>query len=291
MGRPSPLRLVELGPGRGTLMADALRAARIAPDFTAAARVHLVETSPALRERQRAALAGAAPAAAWHGRLDEVPAGPTILVANEFFDALPVRQFVATPEGWRERLVGLDADRLVFGLSAAADARLAPAARPGEVREWPGAALEVAAAVADRLVRDGGAALVVDYGSAGPGRGDTLQAVRRHAFADPLAEPGEADLTVHVDFSRLAEAAWARGAAVHGPSPQADFLEALGLHERAAALKRSAAPTGAAAIDAAAARLTGRGETAMGDLFKVMGLSRPGLALPGLPAAQLYRGM
>jgi NADH dehydrogenase [ubiquinone] 1 alpha subcomplex assembly factor 7 len=284
MGEPRAIRLVELGPGRGTLMADALRAARLVPAFREAASVHLVETSPALRERQRATLAGAAPRIAWHERLDEVPPGPALVVANEFFDALPVRQFMATEAGWRERLVGTDGDRLAFGLAPEPDASLAPATRPGEVREWPGAAIAIAERLAARLVRDGGAALAIDYGSAGPGTGDTLQAVRRHAFVDPLEDPGEADLTVQVDFGHLGRAALKEGALVHGPVPQAAFLEALGLGARAAALKRGADARQAEAIDAAAERLTARGRTQMGELFKVLGFSHPALAaLPGLP--------
>jgi len=285
MGSPAGTRLVELGPGRGTLMADALRAARLVPAFLDAAALHLVETSPALRERQREALREAGRTAAWHDALGEVPAGPAVVIANEFFDALPIRQFVATQGGWRERLVGIEGGRLAFGLSGEPDAPLGPATRPGDVREWPGAAVAVAQDLAGRLARDGGAALLIDYGYWGPAAGDTLQAVRRNAFADPLAEPGEADLTAHVDFARLAEAAAVAGARPHGPADQADFLTALGLPARAAALKRRATAAQAEAIDRAAGRLTARGATAMGSLFKVLGLSHPDLAtLPGLPA-------
>jgi SAM-dependent MidA family methyltransferase len=284
MGRPSPVRLVELGPGRGTLMADALRAARLLPDFLGAATVHLVETSPALRAVQERTLAAAPAPAAWHERLEDVPEGPAIVVANEFLDALPVRQFVATARGWCERLVGLAEDRLAFGLSPEPVAGLPPPPRQGAILEVPSAALGVVRPLASRLARQGGAALFIDYGHWGPAFGDTLQAVKRHAFADPLVAPGEADLTVHVDFRRVAEAAASEGAAVHGMAIQGDFLRALGIEARAAALKRRASAAQAEDIDRALDRLAGSGPSGMGELFKVLGLSHPGVGpLPGLP--------
>jgi len=284
MGRPGSLRLVELGPGRGTLMADLLRAARLMPDFLAAASVHLVETSPALRERQKAALTVAGVPISWHDHLEEIPEGPTLIVANEFFDALPVRQFIATERGWCERLVGLDGQALAFGLRPEPEASLGRPPRLGAVLEWPVAGLAVATRIARRLVRQTGAALFVDYGYWGPAFGDTLQAVKGHAYADPLADPGEADLTTHVDFHRLAQAAAGENLRVHGMATQGDFLEGLGIAARAEALKRRAAPVQAEAIDRALERLTGRGPKAMGELFKVLALSHPSLeAVPGLP--------
>jgi SAM-dependent MidA family methyltransferase len=288
MARPGLLRLIELGPGRGTLMQDLLRAARVNPGFIGAAQVHLVETSPALRDIQRATLAGAAAPVAWHERLSDVPDGPAVLVANEFFDALPVRQFQRTERGWCERLVGLGDDGgLAFGLAPEPRSGLPEGDRPGDVLEWPAAALDLTRELAIRVARHGGAALVVDYGYEGPAFGDTLQAVRRHAYADPLAEPGEADLTVHVDFAKLARAAAAAGAAVHGPVAQGAFLRALGIETRAAVLKRRTTPEQAQAVDDALARLTGAGEGGMGKLFKAICFADPALSPPpGFPAPQ-----
>ena len=284
MGEPSPVRLVELGPGRGTLMADALRAARVLPAFRSATVVHLVETSPALRARQEAELAPAGAPVSWYGDLAEVPDGPAIVVANEFFDALPIRQFVGTERGWCERLVGLSEGGLAFGLAPEPARDVPLPVRPGAMLEWPAAGFAVMGRLAARLAAQGGAALVIDYGHARSGFGDTLQAVRHHAYADPLADPGEADLTAHVDFALLASAGRSAGATVLGPVLQGDFLRALGIDARAATLKRRATPAQAGAINAAVARLTGSGEGQMGALFKVLGLGAPGLPpLPGFP--------
>jgi NADH dehydrogenase [ubiquinone] 1 alpha subcomplex assembly factor 7 len=291
MGAPERLQLVELGPGRGTLMADLLRAARLRPAFLAAAEVNLVETSPILRELQRGALAGAPVPMAWRERFAEVPGGPAIVIANEFFDALPVRQLVRTERGWCERLVGLGAEgELAFGLAPEPAMSLPSGGRPGDVLEWPRAALALMSEVAARLASQGGAALVIDYGYKAPAFGDTLQAVRRHAYADPLALPGLADLTAHVDFARLAAAARAQGVRVHGPVAQRAFLRALGIEQRALRLQSRAAPAQAANIGSALARLTGHGRDGMGELFKVLcaahlGLSEPsGFALAAEPA-------
>ncbi|WP_245421992.1 class I SAM-dependent methyltransferase [Rhodoplanes serenus] len=289
MGEPSSLRLIELGPGRGTLMADALRAARVLPAFRTALSVHLVETSPLLAGRQRDTLAGAGVPLAWHDDLGAVLPGPAIVLANEFVDALPIRQAVRTATGWRERVVTLAPNgRLAFDLAAPDPALAAavPAALrtspPDMIVEWRDEAFvgRLAARVAgDR--ESPGAALIIDYGHTISGAGDTLQAVRGHAFADPLAAPGEADLTAHVDFAALARAAAAAGARVHGPLTQAEFLRRLGIDARAAQLKASA-PAEAAAIDAAVARLLDSGRTGMGALFKVLAVADP--ALGPLPA-------
>jgi SAM-dependent MidA family methyltransferase len=238
-------------------LADALRAARLAPVFLAAAALHLVETSPRLRAAQRQAL----PTARHCEKFEDVPEGPLLLVANEFFDALPIRQFVRAGDGWRERRIGLDGERFIF----AADGEIGEA---GPVRE------AVMAEIAHRIADSGGAALVVDYGYAKSAPGETLQAVRGHRFHPPLEAPGEADLTAHVDFERLAAAARAEGAAVHGPVGQGAFLRALGIEARAAALR----PKGGAAIDAALGRLTD--EAAMGSLFKVIVALHPKLPAP-----------
>jgi NADH dehydrogenase [ubiquinone] 1 alpha subcomplex assembly factor 7 len=277
------IRLVELGPGRGTLMADALRALKIAPDVRARLSVHLVETSPVLWAKQQATLRDAGVPMTWHERYDEVPEGAAIFIANEFFDALPIRQFVMTERGWCERLVGLDAkDELVFGLAAEADPALRHAAPAGVLLEISAAGLGIISALARRLMQDGGAALIVDYGHARSGLGETLQAVKRHAFVDPLVEPGEADLTAHVDFPALAAATRGTGAAIDGPVTQAHFLAALGIAARAARLKQKADTRQGADIDAAVARLAGTGERDMGVLFKVMAVAHPTLSpLPG----------
>jgi SAM-dependent MidA family methyltransferase len=285
MGRPAPCRLVELGPGRGTLMADLLRATRLLPDFKGAATVHLVETSPALRQKQQAALASLGFSLHWHERVEDVPPGPTLLVANEFFDALPVRQFVGTERGWCERLVGLEGERLIFGLRPEPEPALGTPLKPGDVLEWPGAAIDVMGEIARRLARDTGAALILDYGYWGPAFGDTLQALKGHGPVDPLEEPGEADLTTHVDFHRLAQAAASGNARAHGLSAQGDFLQVLGIETRASALKARATPAQAADIDRALERLTERGPTGMGDLFKVLAVTHEGIdVVPGLPA-------
>ncbi|CAN7413228.1 SAM-dependent methyltransferase [Bosea sp. LjRoot90] len=288
MGAPSSIRLVELGPGRGTLMRDMLRAARALPGFHEALSIHLVETSPVLRERQRATLAGSGKEPQWHERIDQALEGLTIVVANEFLDALPLDQFVRTPDGWRERLIGLDGEgRLAFGLSNEPDSSLGIVAAPGSVLEQPAAALEAVAAVARHVAAEDGAGLFIDYGPARSGFGDTLQALKRHAFVDVLAEPGDADLTVHVDFARMAQAGLAAGAAAHGTVTQRDFLLALGLQQRLEALSRRATPAQAEALASGAERLIETGPTAMGDLFKVLAVADP--KLPLLPGFDLHR--
>ncbi len=272
-GSPAPVRLVELGPGRGTLMADMLRSMGAAGWSPA---VDFVEMSPVLR----AAQAGRVPGAAWHDSLDAVPDdAPLLLVANEFFDALPVRQFVRVARGWRERCVTVDGARFAPGIGTAdATAMIDPGladAVAGTVVEVSPASTAIAAEIGARLRRHGGAALIIDYGHAGPATGDTLQAVREHAPADPFADPGAVDLTCHVDFTALAAAA---GVSVGGPIGQGDFLRAIGIDARAEVLRRRATPVQRDGIDAAVARLTG--ETAMGSLFKVMALTGPGWPAP-----------
>ncbi|MGX1785871.1 class I SAM-dependent methyltransferase [Bosea sp. NPDC055332] len=288
MGAPASIRLVELGPGRGTLMQDMLRAARALPGFGAALSVHLVETSPVLRERQRETLAAGGTVPQWHDRIEQALEGPVIVVANEFLDALPLDQFVRAPEGWRERLVGLDGEgRLAFGLSGEPDNSLSVAAPAGSVLEQPAAALEAVATVARHVAAEGGAGLFIDYGPARSGFGDTLQALRRHAFADVLAEPGDADLTVHVDFARMAQAGRGAGAAAHGPVTQRDFLLALGLQQRFEALSRRATPEQAQTLASGVQRLIETGPTAMGELFKVLAVADRNLPL--LPGFDLHR--
>jgi SAM-dependent MidA family methyltransferase len=289
MGEPGAFRLVEFGPGRGTLMQDMLRAGRVLPGFREALSVHMVETSPVLRERQKETLAASGMAPVWHERIGDALDGPAIIVANELLDALPLDQFVLTPGGWRERLVGLDGeDRLVFGLSAEPETEIARAAPQGSVLEQPLAALDMVATVARHVAADGGAGLFIDYGTAQTGFGDSLQAMRRHGFVDPLADPGDADLTVHVDFARMAQAGLSAGAAVHGPVTQRDFLLALGHEQRVAALSRRATPEQARTLATGASRLVEAGNaTDMGQLFKALALADP--RLPLLPGFDLHR--
>lgn len=278
MGRPDPVLLVELGPGRGTLMADALRAVEeVAAPFRAALRLHLVEASPRLREAQQARL-GAAAAPTWHEGIGTLPPGPMLLIANEFFDALPIRQFVRRGDAWTERFVraGAFLERPV----AAADRPPLPDSAPeGAVAEVSEPSRALAASIGARLAAQGGAALALDYGPAESGFGDSLQAMRAHASADPLAEPGTVDVTAHVDFAALATAAREAGAAVHGPLPQGVFLQRLGLMTRASVLARGAAgPRAAQDILSGAQRLVA--PEGMGRLFKALALCHPGLPAP-----------
>jgi SAM-dependent MidA family methyltransferase len=285
MGAPDPVLLAEAGPGRGTLMSDALRAIRqTAPAFGQALRLHLVETSPRLRAAQREKL----PEATWHDRVEDLPSGPLLLLGNEFLDALPIRQFVRRADGWAERFVAdgrfveVPADRL--HLSGGIGSHLSPdGSHPslpieaGAILENPEASLTLIAAIAARIARRGGAALFLDYGPARSALGDSLQALRDGRPADPLAEPGGADLTAHVDFAALAAAARAAGAAVFGPEPQGLFLARLGLFQRAGALARQN-PARAGELRAAAARLAEPDQ--MGRLFKVMAVCHPDLPMP-----------
>ncbi|KPL69359.1 ATP synthase subunit beta [Erythrobacter sp. SG61-1L] len=271
-GQPQPVHYVELGPGRGTLARDALRAmarAGLTP------QVHLVEGSAALREIQRQAV----PQAQWHHDLSTLPTdGPILLAANEFLDALPVRQLVKAPSGWRERMVAVDEEGAF--VCVAGSAQMDPAlpedrreAEEGTLIETCPAASAVVQEVARRLAAQGGAALFIDYGHAHFRTGSTLQAVRAHRKVDPFADPGEADLTAHVDFATLAPLAQAHGAQWLGTTGQGPWLTALGIEARAAALTR-AAPHLAGEIEAARHRLVAEEE--MGDLFKVMGLAAQG---------------
>ena len=288
MDSPATVRLVELGPGRGTLMADALRAAGALPPFRQAVDVHLVETSPVLRDAQRRTLEPLGVAVTWHASIDSIPAGPTIVLANEFFDALPVKHFVRTPRGWCERLVGLREGALMFGAAPEMQPSLTLDAPIGAIFEIGLASRRVAGSVAAHVVRHGGAALILDYGYTAPRLGETLQAVKAHRPVEPLADPGEADLTAHVDFAALSRSARTAGALVHGPVPQGEFLQALGIATRADILKKQAGAAQGDAIEAAVARLTEAGtpdRPGMGRLFRALAFSSPQLkVLPGLPA-------
>jgi SAM-dependent MidA family methyltransferase len=281
MGRPESVKLMEVGPGRGTLMSDALRAARAVPGFAQSLEIHLVETSPVLRARQAETLGSSGFRPTWHECFEDVPPGPALVIANEFLDALPIRQFVATERGWCERLVGLDENgELAFGLAPEPTPGLRARGEPGAVLEIGVQALAAVGEIAGRVTREGGAALLIDYGHEGPALGDTLQAVKDHRPVDPLADPGAADLTAHVDFCVVRRAATQAGAAVHGPVAQGAFLRSLGIEIRAERLKRRATPAQAAAVDSALERLTGDGEGAMGALFKVLAVTDPALPAP-----------
>ena len=289
LGGPSEIQLIELGPGRGTLMADALRAAGQVPAFRQAARVHLVETSPVLRDRQATALTVGHPdvPVAWWDSLSQVPSGPAIVFANEFFDALPVRQFQRDPDGWRERLVTWDetTEAFVFTLSGiqSATPMIPPplnGAPIGSLVEICPAGARQAQVLASRLAEQGGAALIVDYGHDRSAPGDTLQAVQDHQYTDVLANPGVADLTAHVDFQQLAAQCIQAGAATFGPVGQGAFLTALGIRERAASLAARADARQRGDIQAALDRLIGTGEGGMGDLFRVLAVQHPGMPAP-----------
>jgi SAM-dependent MidA family methyltransferase len=271
LGRPDPFVLAELGPGRGTLMADVLRVTGRLPGFAAAARVHLVETSPVLRARQAATLAGRA--VTWAERVEALPEGPLLLVANEFFDALAVRQYRRADPGWQERRVVADGGALRFAwgplrVEPAVERRF-PLTPDGTIVELCEAGEAIAAVLGAKIARWGGAALIVDYGK-WDGTGDTLQAVAGHAPVDPLAAPGAADLTAHVRFRSLAEASRLRP---HGPVGQGAFLARLGIGRRAERLGDGLGPAEREALAAQIRRLTHAAE--MGQLFKVMALTPP----------------
>jgi SAM-dependent MidA family methyltransferase len=282
----APIRIVEIGPGRGTMMADMLRVIRrLAPDLYAVATVHMVETSDKLAGLQAKTLSEHAGKVTWHQGFEDVPDGFLLLAANEFFDAVPIRQFVKTSSGFRERMVGLgDDDTLSF---AAGYGGIAPSLLPeGHANQPPGTIVEIAPArsaimqaIADRLFASGGTALFIDYGHVESGFGDTLQAVLDHRFDPPLAHPGIADLTSHVDFSALAEMARARALHVNGMMDQGMFLLALGIAERAGILGRDKNADTQEEIRAAVTRLVGAGEGEMGELFKVLAVSSPQIAL------------
>jgi SAM-dependent MidA family methyltransferase len=280
MKSPSPVRLIELGPGRGTLMADALRATRSLPGFQEAATVHLVETSSALRAAQAQALAGH-PNVAWHDDVAVVPDGPAILIANEYLDCLPVRQFEYGEDGqWHERVVRLAQDGFELILSAGvaginlANCEERGSGLPGDADA--GAILELRPGIApllDTLAQRAQpfAACLIDYGPARSGFGDTVQAVKQHAFAAMFGNEGEADITAHVDFAGLASNASDRGFHIHGPMPMGQWLLRMGAEARLAALTRNASPAMANTLAAGLKRLIDPSQ--MGALFKVLVLT------------------
>jgi len=292
MGAPHSLIVAELGPGRGTLMADALRAWRGVPKFLESVAVAMVETSPVMAETQREALRDTAVPLRWYAKLDAVPDGPLIVLANEFVDALPVRQFVRRGNTWRERsVVNDDRGGFAFAEGDAATPEvsdLAHAAPDGTILETRPAALPLLRELGRRAARYGLAALIIDYGHEETGFGDTVQAVRGHRFADPLANLGAADLSAQVDFADLKRHAGAFGLNAYGPVPQGEFLLKLGFGERRERLLQRAKSSQVAAIASGAWRLVDPMQ--MGVLFKVLALTSAELASPPPfgPAISLY---
>jgi len=269
MGKPSQFNLVELGPGRGTLMTDILKAAKVMPGFRDAARVHLVEMSPTLRRLQKEKLGTEV---SWHDSIASIPDGPILLVANEFFDAIPIRQFEKREGKWFERCVGAEG----LGLMPAALDNAQGAG--GDVLEFAPQRLEIVTEIGRRLASHKGAALIIDYGHLQTAPGDTLQAMRAHQYVELTDQPGESDITSHVDFEALGKALVQGGARVHLAITQRAFLLAMGLERRAAILSSKADGKTQEILARAVARLVGEQE--MGHLFKVMVGTSPGLATP-----------
>ncbi len=286
MGEPEDVRIVELGPGRGTLMHDALRAAKVVDGFRNAIVVHLVEISLALQQVQERRLADLDVPVLWHTALEEVPGGASIVIANEFVDALPIRQAVKQADGWHERVIDIAPEGHFFFATARDPLPHFETSMPRGLRQAPVGAIyewraDDFALELGRRMRGEGAALIVDYGHDHYGLGDTLQAVVGHSFTDPLRAPGKADLTAHVDFEALAQCAESMGARIHGPIRQRDLFLRLGIEKRAAALKASA-PHQAADIEVAFSRLIAGGAHGMGELFKAIAIAAPELGpLPG----------
>ncbi len=283
LGAPERVRLVEVGPGDGTLMADALRAARLAPEFLRAVDLILIEPSPPLREAQARMLADSDVHPRWVASLDRIETdAPVILIANEVLDCLPARQFVKTDDGWAERCIGVTDDgNLTFGLKKITAGFKRPGfeVEPGQTVEIPEQQAVFGREVAKLVKAASGAALLVDYGRARPEAGDTLQALRRHRKVDPLATPGEADLTQWADFPTVLKAAVHAGADVTGCLGQGEFLRLLGIEARADRLK-DGRPDAAPVIDRQLARLTA--DDQMGTLFKACAIFSPrSLVVPG----------
>lgn len=282
LGEPLPLKLIELGPGRGTLMADLLRALKVLPALRRAVEVHFVETSPTLRAAQAQTLQRLHPDLAphWHDTLADVPPGPMLLVANEFFDALPIRQWLRQGPAWRERLVGLDeAGALAFIIGPIGDPPVEPlVATEGDLFETCAPALAIAGEIGRRLATAPGAAVLVDYGHAHSAVGDTLQALKGHAYAPVLADPGEADLTAHVDFDALGQALAATGANVAALEQQGRFLIENGAEARLGVLLRGKDESAAVALKTGVRRLIDPME--MGRLFKVLAATSPERSAP-----------
>ncbi len=287
MGGPA-FHLVELGPGRGTLMADALRAAALRPEFLQACTLHLIETSPALRARQETTLTSAPCSPVWHNSLSDIPDdGPVLVIANEFFDALPIQQFVFRQKSWRERLIALEKEsgRLCFHPGEEtvplpdelADFEGTSPAE-GDILEYAPAVAKLTRALARRIAATGGAALIIDYGHGETALGETLQAVRNHQPQGVLDHPGKADLTAHVDFGLTSRLVGQEGARPSPLLPQGAFLESLGIRQRLETLERTASLEQKKTLSEGCLRLIG--QQGMGTLFKVLAITAPGGPAP-----------
>jgi len=280
-GQPQEVRLIELGPGRGTLMADALRALRVLPGFLQSASVHLVETSAPLRALQERALSSIRCPVSWHERIEEVPAGAAIVIANEFFDCLPVRQiaFDEAAQLWRERMIGFEDGRFEFELSSKGVEvprhPVSPGIEDGAIVEVRPGAAEILRTFAARAAVAPLAALVIDYGYSQPSSGDTVKAVRQHRFAGLFEAPGEADLTAHVDFSDLVQSARELKLDALGPMPMGEWLLRLGLEARVRQLLACVTAEDAIEIRSRVSRLVGPAQ--MGVLFKAVVFTGGGL--------------
>ncbi len=287
-GGPTPFHLVELGPGRGTLMQDMARTIQSQPDAFAALTIHLVEISPTLRDQQAERLKDLDCPVTWHDSIDSLPDAPIFLLANEVFDCLPIHQWVRKGHKWHERVVGLDDNgNLAFGLGpvrALTPQELDETAEEGAILEQSPASTAIMTTLASKLACHGGAGLFIDYGYATPGYGDTFQAMRNHAYADPLARPGEQDLTAHVNFAALAKAAASvikesdKALSVAPPMKQGDFLLAMGLLERAGQLGAGKSHTEQETIRDAVERLAAPDK--MGDLFHCLAILPHGCPIP-----------
>ncbi len=275
LGSPKPFHFIELGPGRGTLMADALRAIKIIPGMAESIHVHFLEVSPALMAKQKKAV----PEATWHETLDDIPFGCSFIIANEFFDCLPIRQFVMTDSGWAERMVGLEGEGLVFTLSEKnLPSNLPMTAEIGNIFEVCPQAGYWMDAIASKLMTSGGMGLIIDYGYSAQGFGDTFQAIQKHEYADVLQNPGACDLTAHINFHDLKTRGQNAELDVYGPVFQGEFLQTIGLEHRASQLLKSANRPQEKEILAAVKRLVDEGE--MGTLFKVLAMVKKDYPAP-----------
>ena len=274
MGKPSPFLLVECGAGRGTMMDDLLRATRSLPGFSEAVQIHIVETSPFLRKLQEEKLSYYN--VTWHNALETVPTeGSILILGNEFLDALPVRQVIQANGKWHERVIGLEDNKLTFGLGGELPFAAKVEAPDGAVFEFSPARDAVWTEIVTRMRKQGGAALMIDYGHAVTSFGNTFQAMKSHNYVEVLEEPGDADLTSHVDFGRLSDVA--RDLNPH-LATQADFLKRLGIELRATTLEKNATPDQASDLRSGMTRLIASDQ--MGDLFKVLAITSPATIEP-----------
>jgi SAM-dependent MidA family methyltransferase len=285
IGAPKKINLVEMGPGRGTLIADALRAISTIPSFSSAIDIHIIETSPILERRQKRNLKALNFNIKWHKSFIDVPDGPLIFIANELFDVLPIQQFVKLTNNWVERKVGCNAMGQLTWIqdrNCVISKELIPQqffrSKLGSVFELSQVGIELVSNITKSVVKFGGAALIIDYGHIESGIGDTLQAVKNHNYCDVLSEPGKVDLTAHVDFERLTNSVKINGGLGCGPVTQRDFLRRLGIETRAEQLKSSSSTRLKSEVLTGLNRLIGIKE--MGNLFKVLAIIQPTQTCP-----------